>query len=72
MNYKGATLGTSYQELKRQLLGDALYTEKKGQSYLDPMYAQQIRTDHLKELAEKYRKKREEEQNGTESHAEEH
>lgn len=72
MNYKGATLGTSYQELKRQLLGDALYTEKKGQSYLDPMYAQQIRTDHLKELAEKYRKKREEQQNGTESHTEEH
>lgn len=64
INYKGPTLGISYQELKRQLLGDALYTTKKGSSYLDPMYAQKIRTDRLKKLAAKVRKAREESKNG--------
>ena len=64
INYKGATIGTSYQELKRQLLGDALYTTKTGQSYLDPLYAEKVRTDHLKELAARVRKEREAKSNG--------
>lgn len=61
LNTKAPTIGFSYQELKRQILSDALYDDKDGSSYLDPMYAQKIRTDHLKELAARYRNQRKKE-----------
>lgn len=50
LNMKAPTIGFSYQELKRQILSDALYEEKDGSSYLDPLYATKINTDRLKEL----------------------
>ena len=37
LNYKAPTIGFSYQENKRQILSDALYDEKNGSSYLDPL-----------------------------------
>ncbi len=51
LNTKAPTIGFSYQELKRQLLNDALYEDKDGSSYLDPLYATEINTKRLKELA---------------------
>lgn len=53
LNTSAPTIGLSYQEVKRQILSDALYDEKKGSSYLDPLYADKINTDHLKELVRK-------------------
>ena len=53
LNTSAPTVGFSYQELKRQILSDALYDEKKGSSYLDPLYANKISTEHLKELVRK-------------------
>ena len=58
INTKAPTVSFSYQELKRQILGDALYTEKNGSSYLDPLYANKIKTDRLKAIAKKLREKR--------------
>jgi len=55
INTKAPTISLSYQELKRQLLSDALYTEKNGSSYLDPMYSTKINTERLKELSERKR-----------------
>jgi len=60
---KAPTIGLSYQELKRQILGDALYEEKDGSSYMDPLYANKIPTKRLREIAIKIREKREQ-QNG--------
>lgn len=51
LNTSAPTVGFSYQELKRQILSDALYDEKKGSSYLDPLYADKIDTTKLKMLA---------------------
>lgn len=53
LNTSAPTIGLSYQEVKRQILSDALYDEKKGSSYLDPLYADKVSTDHLKELVKK-------------------
>jgi len=58
LNTKAPTIGFSYQELKRQILSDALYEEKDGSSYLDHMYAEKIDTTHLKELAKKVQERR--------------
>lgn len=58
MHTKAPTVGFSYQELKRQILSDALYDEKDGSSYLDPLYATVIDTSRLKELSLKVRNKR--------------
>lgn len=58
INSKGPTISFSYQELKRQILSDALYDEKDGSSYLDPLYATQIDTSRLKELSAKVKDKR--------------
>jgi hypothetical protein len=66
INTKAPTVGFSYQEVKRQLLSDDLYTEKDGESYLDPLYATSVSTTRLKEIHNKIRaeiKKRKEEQN---------
>lgn len=57
MNTKAPTIGFSFQELKRQILSDALYEEKDGSSYLDPLYATDISTDRLKELVAKFKKR---------------
>ena len=40
------------------ILGDAIYTDKNGSSYLDPLYATNVSTDHLKELARKVKERR--------------
>jgi hypothetical protein len=61
LNTKAPTVGFSYQELKRQILSDALYDEKDGSSYMDPLYANKINTRHLKELAKKVKERREKE-----------
>lgn len=53
LNTKAPTISFSYQELKRQILSDALYDEKDGSSYLDPLYSDKISTDRLKQLAKK-------------------
>lgn len=69
LNTKAPTVSFSYQELKRQILSDALYDEKDGSSYLDPMYAKEIDTSHLKELAKivQERRKKRNESRGEES-----
>lgn len=58
INTKAPTIGLSYQEVKRQILSDALYEEKDGSSYLDPLYATKISTDRLKELSKIIREER--------------
>lgn len=58
INSRAPTVSFSYQELKRQILGDALYEDKDGSSYLDPMYATQIDTARFKELTKKVRENR--------------
>ena len=55
INTKAPTVGFSYQEVKRQLLSDDLYTEKDGDSYLDQLYATSISTERLKEIHNKLR-----------------
>lgn len=59
LNTRAPTIGFSYQEIKRQILSDALYEEKNGSSYLDPLYSERISTERLKEYARKVREKRE-------------
>lgn len=58
LNNPAPTIGTSYEQLKRQILGDALYTEKNESSYLDPMYAKTIDTTRLKKLAKLVQERR--------------
>ena len=58
LNTKAPTIGLSYQELKRQILSDALYEDKDGSSYLDPLYANEISTDRLKDVIKKHKEKR--------------
>lgn len=58
LNTKAPTIGFSYQELKRQILSDALYEEKDGSSYLDPLYADTIDTSRLKNLIKTERERR--------------
>lgn len=58
LNTEAPTIGFSYQELKRQILSDALYEEKSGSSYVDPLYATKINTERLKELAKKVKERR--------------
>ena len=58
INTKAPTVSFSYQELKRQILGDALYTEKNGSSYLDPLYADKISTERFKAISKKLREER--------------
>lgn len=59
LNTKAPTIGFSYQEIKRQLLGDSLYNEKDGSSYLDPLYANKVSTEKLKQLAINAQRRRE-------------
>jgi len=59
INKDAPTIGLSYQALKRQLLSDALYNDKTGSSYLDPLYADKVSTKRLKELAEIVKNRRE-------------
>lgn len=60
INTKAPTVSFSYQELKRQILSDALYEDKDGSSYLDPLYATEINTDHFKEIVKRVAAKRRE------------
>ena len=50
LNTKAPTIGFSYQELKRQILSDSIYEDKKGSSYLDPLYADKIDTTRWKDM----------------------
>lgn len=59
INTKAPTIGFSYQELKRQILSDALYDDKDGSSYLDPLYSDTVDTGHLKDLVKEIRMKKE-------------
>ena len=54
-----ATIGTSYQELKRQITTDELYDVKDGKAFMDALYRDKIPTKRLKNLVEEYRKKKE-------------
>lgn len=58
LNTEAPTIGFSYQELKRQILSDALYEEKNGSAYVDPLYATKISTERLKELAKRVKERR--------------
>lgn len=58
LNTKAPTIGFSYQEVKRQILSDVLYEDKDGSSFLDPLYADKISTDHLRELVQKISERR--------------
>lgn len=58
LNMKAPTIGFSYQELKRQILSDALYEEKDGSSYLDPLYATNVDTSRLKKIHKRIVSKR--------------
>lgn len=58
LNYKAPTIGFSYQENKRQILSDALYDEKNGSSYLDPLYATKVDTSRLRKLLEKNKERK--------------
>ena len=58
LNTKAPTIGLSYQEIKRQILSDALYEDKDGSSYLDPLYADRISTDRFKKLVKRLKEKR--------------
>lgn len=60
LNMKAPTIGLSYQEVKRQISSDAIYEEKDGSSYLDPLYATKVKADRLKELAAIVQRKKEE------------
>ena len=68
---RAPTVSFSYQELKRQILSDDLYTEKNGSSYLDPLYSEKVKTSRLKKYAqvvqERRRKRREASGNGEQS-----
>ncbi len=61
INTKAPTIGFSYQELKRQILSDALYEDKDGSSYLDPLYADKVNTEHFKEIINKVKVRKESE-----------
>jgi hypothetical protein len=58
INTRAPTIGFSYQEIKRQLLSDVLYTEKDGSSYLDPLYATKIDTKRFRELSNRIQRRR--------------
>ena len=58
LNTKAPTVGFSYQELKRQILSDALYEEKDEGSYLDYMYSKKLDTERLREMAKKLQERR--------------
>lgn len=64
LNMKAPTIGFSYQELKRQILSDALYEEKDGSSYLDPLYATKIDTTRFKKIHKRIQARKKREQNG--------
>lgn len=53
LNNKAPTVGMSYQEIKRQILGDAIYEDKNGSSYLDYLYADKINTEHFRNIHKK-------------------
>jgi hypothetical protein len=67
INTLAPTIGLSYQEIKRQLLSDVLYTEKDGSSYLDPLYATKVDTKRFKDLSNRIRKARSKENGNTEN-----
>jgi hypothetical protein len=58
INTTAPTIGFSYQEIRRQILSDDLYTVKTGRSYLDPLYSDTISTDRFKKLHEELKEKR--------------
>lgn len=59
LNYRAATVGFSYQEIRRQLLGDDFYDVKDGKSYFDPLYASRIPTNKLRQLHREIKARRE-------------
>ena len=58
MNSRAPTVPFSYQELRRQILSDALYEEKKGSSYLDPLYSDKVFTKNFQKYAKIVRERR--------------
>lgn len=58
LNTKAPTIGFSYQEFKRQILSDALYEDKDGSSYLDPLFSNKINTERLKMLTKQVAERR--------------
>lgn len=52
------TIGTSYQELKRQITTDALYDEKKGKAFTDALYQDHISTKRLRQFTEAVQERR--------------
>lgn len=46
-NNESPLVGLSYQNTKKQLLSDTLYTERDAESFIDPLYWKQVPTDQL-------------------------
>lgn len=46
---KSPLIGLSFQDIKRQLLSDELYTNRTGTSYIDEFYKTEVPTDKLEE-----------------------
>lgn len=58
-NTDSPTIALSYQEVKRQILGNPLYDDKKNSSYMDYMFADKVDTSRLKEIINARRKEKE-------------
>ena len=60
-NNKSPLVGLSFQNIKRQVLSDELYTERNGSSYIDPFYKEQVSTKNYKnyhDIVNKIKKKK--------------
>lgn len=51
-NNKSPFIGLSFQNLKRQFLSEALFSDRTGTSYIDPWFYTDISTDNLKKYTE--------------------
>lgn len=58
LNSRAPSIGLAFQEFKRQILGDALYEDKDGTSYLDPLFADKVSTERLQNLIKKTNERR--------------
>lgn len=52
-NNESGTVGLSYQNIKKQLLSDALYTERDAESFIDPLFWTEIPTEQLKKYKDR-------------------
>lgn len=58
-NTDAPAIALSYQEVKRQILGNPLYEDKKSSSYIDYMFADKVDTSRLREIIDAKRREKE-------------